>query len=245
MGRCDKVTSLDWLTRRRHRQPPRKFRLLDLPSVATSLIWRFVLTAPKPLRVYCPPFPPNVVFNNCDYTTDAQIRLHKDVVEVESQVLYVCRRAYQEGMSSLYAANTFEFGYLDFDSEDLDDDMREIEQFDRGRSLLVPDEEWFSTRDPTNSFSVVLPGNPPKRRYRKHHYFSVLPLKSRDMIRTISIASPRFCFNQFDMFRNLRRVVFTYPRFIFWSWKLSVDTWNDPKIWAFLWDDCTEDEFLE
>ncbi|KAK5443345.1 hypothetical protein LTS15_010690 [Exophiala xenobiotica] len=238
MGRCDKITSLDWLTRRRHRRPPPKFKLLDLPSVATSLIWRYVLTAPAPapLRVYCPPFPPKVVFNNCDYTTDAHIRLHKDVVEVESQALYVCRRAYEEGMCSLYAASTFEYGYLD-------DDMQEIVQFDRAHSLLVSEDEWSSRQEPADGLYVMLPGNPPKRRYRKQHYFSVLPLKSRNMIRSISIASPRFCFNQFGMFRNLKRVVFTYPRYIYWNWKLSRDSWPATGSWTYLWDDYTEDEF--
>ncbi|KAK5421672.1 hypothetical protein LTR90_003162 [Exophiala xenobiotica] len=179
-----------------------------------------------------------MVFNNCDYTTDAHIRLHKDVVEVESQVLHVCRRAYEEGMCSLYAANTFEYGYLN-------DDMQEIELFDRGHSLLVSEDEWSSRQEPADGLYVILPGNPPKRRYRKQHYFSVLPLKSRNMIRSISIASPRFYFNQFGMFRNLKRVVFTYPRYIYWNWKLSRDSWPDTGSWTFLWDDYTEDEFLE
>jgi hypothetical protein len=40
-------------------------------------------------------------------------------------------------------------------------------------------------------------------------------------------------------------VVFTYPRYIYWNWKLSRDSWPDTGSWTFLWDDYTENEFLE
>ncbi len=245
IGRCDKKTSHLWLTRRRrpaHRLPaepipPPEFRLLDLPSTATTLICRFLLTAPWQVRVYCPPFPPNVIFNNCNFTADAHIRLLKDVLDIEPQLLYVCRRAYEEGVSSLYAANTFEYGNLESDNEDLNEEMQEIEQFDREHSRLLSDEESsYPTPEPANYFSVMFPEDPPRRRYRRQHYFSVLPLRSRDMIQLISIASSSFCFNQFHMFRSLRRVIFTHPRYIYWERNLSTERSDSSSKWSFFQD---------